>query len=71
LVASPGILGGPEFPKTEEEEKSPPDEEGKHEPMNNIDEMIDVTAVIRKILRNPEPFGPIERNEHEKNMLRI
>jgi hypothetical protein len=71
VVARLGVLGGPELPKTEEEKEGPPDKKGEHEPVNDVDEVIDVAAVIGKILRNPEPFGPIERNEHEKNMLGI
>ena len=34
----------------------PPNEESKHKPVNNIDEVIDIAAVIGVILGNPEPF---------------
>jgi hypothetical protein len=71
VVAGLGILGRTKLPEAEKEEKSPPDEKSEHEPVNDIDEVVYVAAVIGKILRNPEPFGPIERNKHEKRDLRI
>ena len=56
VVTSLSILRSPKLPEAKEEKESPPNEESKHKPVNNIDEVIDIAAVIGVILGNPEPF---------------
>ena len=56
VVICLGILGSPEFPEANEEKQGPANEKSKHEPVGNIDQMIDAATVLGKILGNPEPF---------------
>jgi hypothetical protein len=56
VVVRLGICGGPELPKAHEEKKSPPHEEGKHKPVDDVDQMVNIAPVIGVVLGNAEPF---------------